>query len=143
MRDCFDPDELVTLSDVLEPDIQTALSHLQDCSSCQTHLRTLVALRQALGGRHAIANPALESVLATLRAERSAERAIRESPRTALAAEAVLAALTGPAVMYTSGVSADLPSAIVFAAVCAAGVLTSRRLARPARTAAVATRHAV
>jgi anti-sigma factor RsiW len=137
MRDCFHPDDLVALSEVLGPDVHAALSHLEDCSTCQAHMRTVVEVRQALGERQSVDEAALKSVLSALRAERTAERGIAGSPRAAQAAEAVLAALTGPTLLYTSGVSVDPPSAVMFAAVCAAGVLVARRLERRTRLVAM------
>jgi hypothetical protein len=137
MKHCPHPDDLVALIEVLGPDINAALSHLKDCSSCQAHMRTFLEVRQALGERQSVDEAALQSVLSALRAERAAERAVAEYPRAALTAEAVLAALTGPTLLYTIGVSVNPPSAVVFAAVCAAGVLTARRLERWTRLAAM------
>jgi hypothetical protein len=137
MRDCFHPDDLVAVSDVFGPDIDAALSHLRDCSICLANLLTFVEVRHALGEKQSVDEAALTSVLSALRAERAAERMIAKSPRAALAAEAVLAALTGPTLLYTSGARVDPPSAVVFAAVCAAGVLVARRLERRTRLVAM------
>jgi hypothetical protein len=137
MRDCPQPDDLVTLLWVLGPDIHASLTHLQDCSSCQANLRIFVEVREALGDRQWVEEAALKSVLSALRVERGAGQTVAGMPRAALAAEAVLAAVAGPTFLYTNGVSVDTAGAFVFAAVCAAGVLVAQRFER--RTRPVAT----
>ena len=130
MSDCLGADQLVTIGDALDWDVAVKLEHLQSCESCRARLAELGLIRAALAETEAVEEAVVERIGAALRAEAHdgpARTPLGARPR-APALEALLAGITAPVVVISSGIEIDGLAAGLICASAAVAVLLFDRI---------------
>ena len=130
MRSCPDTDAVVTIADALSWDVADGLQHLLTCGDCRARLDALQLTRAALSETEAVDAATLANISAAIGAEAARERTRgRKAERWASALEAVLAGVTGPLVLASSGIDlGGITSVAVTFALGAAFLVYGRRL---------------
>jgi hypothetical protein len=126
MKACPYTDQLVTVLQALEWQGEDGLRHLLSCGHCRERMALVRDTHAALAQTEPLEETAVAGVLAALRAEQSRQQQLRAMPaRWGVLAEAMLAALTIPAVLLTSGARPEPVWLAVVAVLSFGGLLLS------------------
>lgn len=129
MITCPDTDALATIGGVLSWDLSEALQHLQTCADCRARIDALQVTRSALAETETVEDATLARISAAIGAAARGERARRHTvERWGRASEALLAGISAPIVLLSSGIELGSAAAVLTFGLGAAFLIFGRRL---------------
>jgi hypothetical protein len=132
MTKCLTTDELVTISDALGGNPAAGLQHLQMCGACREQIEDLAVIRTALSETEPVNDEILVRCAAV--AGRGGTHEGRATPTgtslVATAVEALLAGLTAPVAVISSGLQLGPMTAGAVGLACGLAVLAFRTIDR-------------
>ena len=132
MRGCLTTDELVTVNNALQGNVAAVLQHLQICGTCREQIEDMDVIRIALAETATVNDEILGRCAAVAGGDTAHEDfATPAATRiVANAAEALLAGLTAPVVVISSGMQMGATAAGALAVACGLAVLAFRTIHR-------------